>query len=81
MTPDHDAAKELAEAFAVMKQNEYGPECNLGHAYLDLLYREQRAEELLRELLDTAKPEPGTDYQTSIWARSYAYLAERGGEV
>lgn len=79
---DHEAAKKWAGSLG--PENTFGvcgPDMlNLARAYLDLLSRERRAVGLLRELLDTAKPEPGTDYQKSIWARSYAFLAERGSE-
>ncbi len=49
MTPDHEAAKKLAKALIEAGcQGEH--HANLVNAYLDLVAREQRAVELLREV-------------------------------
>lgn len=80
MTPDHEAAKNAAKLlrdFFTFSSGEYGEreQRNLAVSYLDLVSREQRAEELLRKV----EPELwGTRWNLGEEIR--AFLAERGGE-
>lgn len=97
MKPDHEAAKNAAKLlrdFFTFSSGEYGEreQRNLAVSYLDLVSREQRAVELLREmelcahneLMTGDMPEEGVHTSQALAMaakKARAFLAERDGEV
>lgn len=76
MTPDHKAAASWAEQIPKQATVSMDDE-NLSRAYLDLVAREQRAVELLREVCVQYEC---TDFNVTsdLYEKARAFLAERG---